>query len=244
MKGEPLKGKKVAILVENEYVPAEIKAYRSRFGEFGAEVHFMSRLWGQPKLTFVSDVDDYKGSVQASRDYLETMEVGIDFEKVNLDDYAAVVMAANYTSVKLRYFEPPPGQTISADMVRSAPAVRFFARAMRNPRIVKGALCHGLWILTPNPELLAGRKVICHEVVLADVNNAGGLYTTSPTNVVVDGDLVTGRSYKEAAALADAIAEQVVRLEQEREKAPAAASAVDRRPAAGHAGQGKTERRS
>jgi putative intracellular protease/amidase len=228
MNAEPLKGRKVAILVENEYVPPEIKAYRSRFGELGAEVHLISRLWGQPKMTFVSDVDDFKGSVQASRDYLETMEVSIDFEKVNLDDYAAVVMAANYTSVKLRYFEPPAGQTITADMVRSAPAVRFFARAMRNPRIVKGALCHGLWILTPNPELLAGRKVICHEVVLADVNNAGGLYTTSPTNVVVDGDLVTGRSYKEAAALADAIAEQVVRLEQERAapaKAPAPAPA-------------------
>ena len=65
MNAEPLKGKKVAILVENEYVPAEIAAYRSRFGELGAEVHFMSRLWGQPKLTFVSDVDDYKGSLQA-----------------------------------------------------------------------------------------------------------------------------------------------------------------------------------
>ncbi len=220
MNAEPLKGKKVAILVENEYVPAEIAAYRSRFGELGAEVHFMSRLWGQPKLTFVSDVDDYKGSLQKLRDYLETIDVDMDIQDANLDDYAAVVMAANYTSVKLRYFETPPGQAISADMVRSAPAVRFFARAMRDPRIVKGALCHGLWILTPNPELLAGRKVICHEVVLADVNNAGGLYTTSPTNVVVDGDLVTGRSYKEAAALADAIAEQVVRLEQEREKRP------------------------
>ncbi|MFI5458460.1 MAG: DJ-1/PfpI family protein [Isosphaerales bacterium] len=242
MKGEPLKGKKVAILVENEYVPAEIAAYRSQFGALGAEVHFMSRLWGQPKSTFVSDVDDYKGGLQASRDYLETMEVNVDFEKVNLDDYAAVVMAANYTSVRLRYFEPPPGQTISADMVRSAPAVRFFARAMRNPRIVKGALCHGLWILTPNPELLAGRKVICHEVVLADVNNAGGLYTTSPTNVVVDGDLVTGRSYKEAAALADAIAEQVVRLEQERQKAPAARPDVAAGQSPATPAAGKTKR--
>ena len=98
-----------------------------------------------------------------------TLEVNIDFQNVNLEDYAAVIMAANYTSVRLRYFERPQGQPFSADMVRSAPAVQFFARAMANPRIIKGALCHGLWILTPNPELLKGRKVICHEVMLADI---------------------------------------------------------------------------
>ena len=69
---------------------------------------------------------------------------------------------------------------------------------MRSPTIVKGALCHGLWILTPLPELLHGRRVICHEVVQADVVNAGGVIQLSDTNVVVDGDLVTGHSKKEA----------------------------------------------
>jgi putative intracellular protease/amidase len=228
MNDKPLRGRKVAILVENEYVPAEIRAYRERFGALGAEVHFMTRLTYPgatlAKQTIVSDVDDYKGSLQASRDYLEVMDVDIDFEKVNLEDYAAVVMAANYTSVRLRWFDPPKDGPVSAEMVRSAPAVQFFARAMRNPRIVKGALCHGLWLLTPTPELLAGRKVICHPVVLADINNAGALYTPSQSKVVVDGDLVTGESYHEAAALADAISEQVVRLEQEQERErPAAA---------------------
>lgn len=63
-----------------------------------------------------------------------------------------------------------------------------------NPQIVKGALCHALWILTPLPELLKGRKVICHTVVLADVINAGGEYVPDPSHVVVDRDLVTGRS--------------------------------------------------
>src|SRR5262249_17320365 len=97
-----------------------------------------------------------------------------------------------------------------------APAVQFFARAMRNPRIVKGALCHGLWILTPTPELLAGRRGICHEVVLADIINAGAIYTTSPNHVVVDDDLVTGRSWHEVGPFLEAIAEQIVRHEQDR----------------------------
>ena len=47
----------------------------------------------------------------------------------------------------------------------------------------------GLFLLTPVPELLKGRKVTCHPIALADVVNAGGIYTPSPDNVVVDGDL-------------------------------------------------------
>ena len=48
--------------------------------------------------------------------------------------------------------------------------------------------------MTPVPELLKGRKVICHTVVLADVVNAGGIYVPDESHVVVDKDLVTGRS--------------------------------------------------
>jgi putative intracellular protease/amidase len=182
----------------------------------GAEVHLMSRLWGQKTQTFVSDVGEPKGSPAETREQLRFMEVDVDLDQVELDDYAAVIMAANYTSVRLRYFEPPPGQAVRPELARSAPAVRFFARAMRDPRIVKGALCLGLWILTPTPELLAGRRVICHEVVLADDTNAGATYTASPNNVVVDGDLVTGRSWHEVGPFVDAIAEQIVHLRGER----------------------------
>jgi protease I len=200
-----IQGKKIAVLVESEFVPGEIEAYRSRIPELGGEVNFMSRLWNQPSQTFVSDVE-------RAGETPVTMEVNIDFQDINQEDYAAVIMAANYTSVRLRYFEPPAGQAVSAEMVRSAPAVQFFARAMANPRIIKGALCHGLWILTPNPELLKGRKVICHEVVLADILNCGAQYIPRDeknAGVVVDGDLVTGRSWHEVMPFIQAIAEQI-----------------------------------
>jgi deglycase len=104
---------------------------------------------------------------------------------------------------------------IRPEMARTAPAVKLFARAMKRPRIVKGALCHGLWILTPTPELLAGRRVICHENVLADVANSGAIFTTSADDIVVDGDLVTGRSGDQVVPFIDAIARQIVRLEQQ-----------------------------
>ena len=207
----PLTGKKIAVLVESQYVPGEIEAYRYGFGALGAEVHFMSRLWGNERLTFVGEMEQPGQTPQ-------TLEVGIDFQNVRLEDYAAVIMAANYTSVRLRYFAPPEGRPISPDMARAAPAVEFFARAMRDPRIVKGPLCHGLWILTPCPELLKGRKVICHEVVLADVLNCGAIYVPQDAangGVVVDGDLVTGRSWHEVEPFIQAIARQILALDAE-----------------------------
>jgi protease I len=208
MNSRPLEGKKIAVLVESEFVPGEIEAYRYGFAALGAEVHFMSRLWNQPRQTFVSDVE-HAGNTPV------TLEVDKDFQNFTLEDYAAVIMAANYTSVRLRYFERPQGQPFSPDMVRSAPAVQFFARAMANPRIIKGALCHGLWILTPNPELLKGRKVICHEVMLADVLNCGAQYIppdAENAGVVVDRDLVTGHTWHEVLPFILAITQQIISL--------------------------------
>jgi protease I len=208
MTDKMLAGKKIAVLVETEFVPEEIKAYQTRFPELGATVHLMSRLWGNPSARFVSDVDEVVGEA------LEYLDVNIDFQNVDLNEYAAVIMVANYTSVRLRYFQPPEGQPISPEQTRTAPAVQFFAKAMANPTLVKGLLCHGLWLLTPMPELLKGRKVICHEVVLADIINAGAIYVPSPTNIVVDGDMVTGRSARDVNTFIDAIANQIVLQEK------------------------------
>ena len=196
-----LGGKRIAVLVESEFIPEEMEAYQKRFSELKASVHFMSRLWGQPSVRFYSD------AVEGEKP--QTLDVDIDFQEVDVNDYAAVIMSANYTSVRLRYFEPPADTPISAEQVRTSPAVQFYAKAMANPRIVKGALCHGLWLLTPMPELLKGRRVICHEVVLADIANTGVIYEPSPSGVVVDDDLVTGRSRHEVYAFADAIAERI-----------------------------------
>ena len=211
-----LEGKKIAVLVETEFIPEEIKAYQTRFPELGATVHLMSRLWGNESARFVSDIDEVEGEVP------EYLDVNIDFQNVDINEYAAVIMAANYTSVRLRYFQPTDGYPISPEQTRTAPAVQFFAKAMANPKIVKGFLCHGLWILAPMPELLKGRRIICHEVVLADVINAGAIYVpppphsqpNDPRNIVVDGDMVTGRAGGDVNAFIDAIASQIVLQEQ------------------------------
>jgi protease I len=211
-----LAGKKIAVLLETEFIPEEIKAYQTRFPQMGATVHLMSRLWEEESARFVSDIDEVED------ENLEYIDVNIDFQDVNLDEYAAVIMAANYTSVRLRYFQPPDSYPLSPEQTRTAPAVQFFAAAMANPKIVKGFLCHGLWILTPMPELLKGRRVICHEVVLADIVNAGAVYIPPPANsqpddprnIVVDGDMVTGRAGGDVNAFIDAIA-RLIALQEE-----------------------------
>jgi putative intracellular protease/amidase len=204
----PLAGLKVAVLVESQYIAAEIELYRRRFAEAGASVDLMANLYEQPSLTFVSEVEEPGQTPQ-------TLTVSIDHRHVRLEDYAAVIQSANYTSVRLRHFSPPNGPDgkplpITPQMVRTSPSVQFFGAAMRNPKIVKGALCHGLWILTPLPELLRGRQVICHDVVLADILNAGANFVAQPSGIVVDADLVTGRSVHETAAFIDAIRDTIL----------------------------------
>src|SRR4051794_7552664 len=193
MADQSIAGKKIAVLVESQYIPAEITCYLQRFADYGATVDLMSRLWGRPKQTFVSEVEE-PGQTP------ETLDVSIDFEQVNLDDYAAVIMAANYASVRLRWNEAAATSPNAAEMARRAPAVHFFRQAMANPHIIKGAPCHALWLLTPSPDLLAGRRVTCNPVVLADVVNAGAVYVPAPANidwrqhVVSDNGLVTSTS--------------------------------------------------
>ncbi|HYN38105.1 MAG TPA: type 1 glutamine amidotransferase domain-containing protein, partial [Rhodospirillales bacterium] len=231
MPDKSLAGKKIAVLLESQYIPAEIKCYQERFASYGAEVHLMSYLWGQPKQTFVGEVEE-AGKIP------ETIEVSVDFTTIKLDDYAAVIMAANYTSVRLRWNESAASSASPSDAVRQAPAVAFFRSAMLNRRIVKGAPCHALWLLTPSPDHLAGRRVTCNPVVLADVLNAGAFFVPAPAgsdwwaHVVVDNDLVTNTSAVHGGGpvgserLVDAIRDQIIALAAQPLQPSAAAPAV------------------
>lgn len=236
MPDKPLAGKRIAVLVESQYIPSEIATYRERFASYGAEVHLMSRLWGQPKQTFVSEVEE-AGKMP------ETLDVSIDFDAIALEDYAAVIMAANYTSVRLRWNEAAATGSNPAMMARAAPAVAFFRRAMQNRTIVKGAPCHGLWLLAPSPDYLAGRRVTCNPVLLADVLNAGAFYIPAPsgsnwhTHVVTDGDLVTSMSAMDggAEAFVDAMRDAILRAGSEQAR-PEQAQAEQGPVAPGDAG--------
>jgi protease I len=80
----------------------------------------------------------------------------------------------------------------SEDVAAPAPAVALLRRAFANPAVLKGVICHGMWLAAPIADAVAGRRVTCHNNLIGDVRNMGAVYTDQ--DVVVDGDLVTGRS--------------------------------------------------
>jgi protease I len=218
---QPLAGKRIAVIVESQFVPQELDIYRQRFQSYGATVDFVSHLWGNPALRFYSTVEP--GVV----DELQWLEVSIDVGDVKPSDYAAIIAAANYPTVRLRSVtNPPPGED-PHQQVRNAPAVRFFSEAMLDRRIVKGAPCHALWLLTPTPEVLRGRRVICNTVVLTDVLNAGAEYvpfehdTPDSEQVFADDDLVTNTGWHASERLVDTIKDIIVEKQQAAKPTPA-----------------------
>ncbi|MGH3679958.1 MAG: DJ-1/PfpI family protein [Natronosporangium sp.] len=175
----PLTGTSIAVLVESDFFEPEIHYYQRRFAEEGAEVHFLSRLWGQPELTFSGH--EWRAPFAA----YESLE-GID--DAALRAYAAMIVPSGMVADRLRYTE---------DVNRLAPATELIRRAFAEPSVLKGVICHGAWLLASVPETIRGRKVVCHNNLVGDVRNMGAEYVDA--DVVVDGDdLVTGRTGQHA----------------------------------------------
>ena len=169
-----LQGKKIAILVESDFYEPEIWYYQHRFAEEGAEPHFLTRLWGQPSLEF-------KGHEFRAPFVCDESFEGLSDE--DLGQFAAVIVPSGMVSDRLRYTE---------DISKLPPATELMQRVFARPDILKGIICHGMWLVAPAPELVRGRRVVAHNNLLGDVRNMGAVYVDE--DVVVDGDLVTGRA--------------------------------------------------
>jgi protease I len=169
-----LNGKKIGILFEGDFYENEIFYYKLRFEEEGASVHFLTRLWGQEKITFYG------------HEYKVPMDCNESFENINsadLKNYSAIIIPAGMVADRLRYTE---------DVNKLPPACDFIKRAFSQKNIIKGIICHGMWLLSPVSELIKGRKAVVHNNLLGDLKNMGGIYVDQ--DVVVDNDLVTART--------------------------------------------------
>jgi protease I len=169
-----LAGKKIGVLMESDFYEDEIFYYKHRFPEDGMDLHFLTRLWGQPRITFHGH--EYKVPFEVS----ESFE---DMSDEELRSYSAIIVPSAIVSDRLRYTD---------DVTKLPPATVFLARAFAEPDIIKGIICHGMWLVAPMPELIRGRPVVAHNNLHGDVVNMGAIYTDQ--DVVIDGDLVTGRT--------------------------------------------------
>ncbi|MEU4561152.1 DJ-1/PfpI family protein [Actinoplanes sp. NPDC023936] len=170
----PLEGRAIGVLIESDYYEPEIAYYQHRFPEEGAETRFLTRLWGQASLTFTGH--EYRAPLVCDTDFESDMEAV-------LDSLAAVIIPSGMVADRLRYTD---------DVGVLPPATEFLRRAFARPDLLKGIICHGLWLVAPLPELVRGRHVVAHNNLHGDVQNMGAIYVDS--DVVVDGDLVTART--------------------------------------------------
>ncbi len=182
-------GKKVAVLIEGDFYENEIFYYQHRFVEDGIDLHFLSRLWGNERLTF-------KG-----HEYQAPLECGESFEGMSdeeLESYGAVIVPSGMVADRLRYTE---------DVNNLPPATEFLARAFAKEKILKGIICHGLWLCAPKTELVRGRKMTVHNNLIGDARAYGVEYVDE--DVVVDRDLVSARTGGHCHLLARTIIEML-----------------------------------
>lgn len=81
-----LKGKKIGILMEDRFLDQEIIYYQNRFPEEGIITEFLTRLWGQPQLTFKGIELGYTVTVNKSFE---------DIDDKELATYSAIIVPAS-----------------------------------------------------------------------------------------------------------------------------------------------------
>ena len=177
-----LVGRKIGILIEGDFFENEIFYYELRFAEEGAEVHFLSRLWGQPGITFTG------------HEYRAPFHCHESFEQMSDDElasYDAIIVPSGMVADRLRYTE---------SLQNIPPATQLLRRAFANPNILKGIICHGLWLVAPATDLVHGRRLTCHNNLHGDALAYGAEFVDQ--DLVVDDDLVTARTGKHCHLLA------------------------------------------
>jgi protease I len=184
-----LAGKKIGILIEGDFFENEIFYYDFRFAEEGADVHFLSRLWGNPSITFQGH--EYRAPFNCH----ESFENMSDAELATFD---AIIVPSGMVSDRLRYTD---------DLSKIPPATAFLKRAFENKNILKGIICHGLWLVAPATELVRGRRIVCHNNLHGDAIAYGATFVDQ--DVVVHDDLVTGRTGKHCHVFAKQIIEML-----------------------------------
>lgn len=177
--------KKIGILIESDFYENEIYYYQLRFAEEDYEVHFLSRLWGNPGITFQGH--ELKAPFFCS----ESFE---DLTDKDLNEYAAFIVPAGMVSDRLRYTE---------DVTKLPPACLFLEKIFARKDIIKGVICHGLWLFSPVAHLVKGRKMTVHNNLLGDAINYGVEYVNE--DCVVDNELISARTGGHCNLLAKAI---------------------------------------
>ena len=139
-----LKGKRVAMLVDQGFEQVELTEPRKALEEAGARVDLVS-----PR----------EGTVRAwnHTDWGEEFAVEVALGDASPDDYDALVL---------------PGGVMNPDHLRERPEAVRFARAFFDAHKPVAAICHGPWLLV-EADVVRGRRVTSYPSLRTDLENAG-----------------------------------------------------------------------
>ncbi|MEL7586389.1 MAG: DJ-1/PfpI family protein [Prolixibacteraceae bacterium] len=180
---------KIGIFIESDFYENEIFFYQLRFGEEKYDVHFFSRLWGQKGIEFHGH--EFRAPFYCS----ESFE---DLTDEEIKSFDAIIVPAGMVSDRLRYTE---------DVSRLPPACEFLKKVFSEKHILKGIICHGLWLVSPISEVIKGRRLVAHNNLIGDVRNYGAEYVDQ--DLVIDDDLITARTGGHCNLLAREIIDQI-----------------------------------
>lgn len=174
---------KIGVLIEEHFDATEFRRFNEYFPQKGYEVEYISHLWGNQSLRFGSNPEN---------DQIEYhVTVSTEVNNINPEDYKGIICIGAYAMDRLRY-----QVNVKKGQKNQAPAVVFLRKVMASKQVKLGTICHSLWLLCADTDLLKGRKVTCAHNIICDVENAGAeiIYDQDVTaDLVIDGNLITGK---------------------------------------------------
>jgi protease I len=151
---QTLRGRKIAILVENGFEQVELTEPRQALTEAGAETHLIS-----PRPDTVKGWDHTKWG--------DEFPVEVSLQKARPEDYHALLL---------------PGGVMNPDRLRMNPEAVSFVKSFVTERKPVAVICHGPWTLV-EADVVRGRRVTSWPSLKTDLRNAGAEWVDEPVVV-------------------------------------------------------------
>lgn len=141
---DSLKGKKVAIVVDDGFEQVELTAPRDALDRAGAQTQVVSPAQGE-----------VKGWNQTQ--WGDSIKVDVALDSAQPQDYDALLL---------------PGGVMNPDKLRRNPKAVQFVKSFMDTGKPVAAICHGPWTLI-EADAVRGRKLTSFESIKTDLKNAG-----------------------------------------------------------------------
>lgn len=144
---QQLKGKKVAILVADQFEQVELTEPRQALDQAGAETLIVS-----------PNPDKVKG--WKTTDWGDEFKVDVPLDRATVDDFDALLL---------------PGGVKNPDTLRKNPQAVKLVRAFFEAAKPIAAICHGPWTLI-NAGVVRGLRLTSYDSIELDLRNAGAVW--------------------------------------------------------------------